>query len=112
MANWSKADPVPVWRGSDPMARAGLQAREIVPLCTFGAGWGNSASPEDYRLEFRLRTRMTDTFPSRKTRKTQGNQAFDVWLKRGLHQLFDDVVNEPMPEELLRLIQEDREKQD
>ncbi|MFT8367384.1 hypothetical protein [Acetobacter papayae] len=55
---------------------------------------------------------MTDTPPPRKTRKKQGDQAFDVWLKRGLHQLFDDVVNEPMPEELLRLIQEDRAKQD
>ncbi|MCH4094001.1 MAG: hypothetical protein LKE96_06785 [Acetobacter peroxydans] len=55
---------------------------------------------------------MTDTLISRKTKKKQGNQAFDVWLKHGLHQLFDDVVNEPVPEELLRLIQEDREKQD
>ncbi|AOX16975.1 NepR family anti-sigma factor [Kozakia baliensis] len=36
--------------------------------------------------------------------------AFDLWLKRGLHQLFDDVANEPIPEELLRLIEEDRDK--
>ncbi|GAJ27994.1 NepR family anti-sigma factor [Acidomonas methanolica] len=35
--------------------------------------------------------------------------AFDLWLKRGLHQLFDSVANEPVPEELLRLIDEDRE---
>lgn len=94
------------------MARAGLQTREVVAFCAPGAGWGNSAPPEEHRLEFRLRTRMTDTPPARKTKKKQGDQAFDVWLKRGLHQLFDDVVNEPMPEELLRLIQEDREKQD
>lgn len=36
--------------------------------------------------------------------------AFDVWLQRGLHQLFDDVAKEPLPDELLKLIKEDREK--
>ncbi len=36
--------------------------------------------------------------------------AFDVWLKRGLHQMFDDVAKEPVPEELLRLINADRPK--
>lgn len=36
------------------------------------------------------------------------DQAFDLWLKRGLHKLFDDVANEPIPEELLKLIEEDR----
>ena len=36
--------------------------------------------------------------------------AFDVWLNRSLHQLYDDVAREPIPDELLRLIEEDREK--
>ncbi|MBB5693743.1 hypothetical protein [Muricoccus pecuniae] len=34
--------------------------------------------------------------------------AFDLWLQRGLHDLFDDVMREPIPEELLRLIEQDR----
>ena len=34
--------------------------------------------------------------------------AFDVWLQRGLHQLFDGVAREPIPDELLRLIEDDR----
>jgi len=34
--------------------------------------------------------------------------AFDVWLQRGLHQLYDDVAREPVPDELLKLIQENR----
>lgn len=38
------------------------------------------------------------------------DSAFDLWLKRGLHKLFDDVANEPIPEDLLRLIEEDREQ--
>lgn len=36
--------------------------------------------------------------------------AFDIWLQRGLHQLYDDVAKEPVPDELLKLIEEDREK--
>lgn len=36
--------------------------------------------------------------------------AFDLWLQRGLHQMFDDVANEPIPEELLKIIENDRPK--
>jgi hypothetical protein len=36
------------------------------------------------------------------------DQAFDVWLRRGLHQLYDTVAREPIPDELLRLIEEDQ----
>jgi len=50
--------------------------------------------------------------PPRPHRKQSqpADAAFDIWLRRGLHQLYDDVTREPVPEELLRLIQEDREK--
>ena len=37
-------------------------------------------------------------------------EAFDLWLKRGLHKIYDDVANEPIPDELLKLIEEDRTK--
>lgn len=43
------------------------------------------------------------------TKPRKAEAAFDLWLQRGLHQLFDDVANEPIPEELLRLIEEDRD---
>ena len=36
--------------------------------------------------------------------------AFEIWLNRGLHKLYDDVAEEPIPPELLRLIEEDRSK--
>ena len=36
--------------------------------------------------------------------------AFDIWLQRGLHQLYDNIAREPIPDELLKLIEEDREK--
>ena len=37
-------------------------------------------------------------------------EAFDLWLTRGLHQIYDEVAKEPIPEDLLRLIEEDRDK--
>ena len=37
-------------------------------------------------------------------------EAFDLWLKRGLDQIYGDVANEPIPDELLRLIEEDSKK--
>lgn len=36
--------------------------------------------------------------------------AFDIWLNRGLHQIYDDVVREPIPESLLKLIEDDKNK--
>ena len=36
------------------------------------------------------------------------DDAFDVWLQRGLHQLYDSVAAEPIPAELLRLIEADK----
>ncbi len=46
--------------------------------------------------------------PSQQSRPVDA--AFDLWLNRGLHQLFDDVANEPVPDELLKLIEEDLKK--
>jgi len=36
------------------------------------------------------------------------DRAFDVWVQRSAHSRWDEVANEPIPEELLRLIEEDR----
>ncbi len=43
-------------------------------------------------------------------KSTKTEAAFDLWLQRGLHQLFDSVANEPVPDDLLKLIEEDRKK--
>jgi hypothetical protein len=34
--------------------------------------------------------------------------AFDLWLRRSLHEAFDAAVEEPIPEDILRLIEDDR----
>ncbi|MFT8325576.1 NepR family anti-sigma factor [Gluconobacter oxydans] len=47
---------------------------------------------------------------AKETTGEEQDSPFGIWLSRGLHQLFDDVANEPIPDELLRLIEEDRNK--
>ena len=42
--------------------------------------------------------------------KKSSDKAFDTWLKQGLHKIFDDVAREPIPSDLLKLIEESREK--
>ncbi|MBV1800445.1 hypothetical protein KSF81_27265 [Siccirubricoccus sp. G192] len=38
----------------------------------------------------------------------QEDDPFDLWLRRCLREAFDAVVAEPIPEDVLRLIEEDR----
>ena len=42
--------------------------------------------------------------------KRPADQAFDTWLERGLHDIFDEVAREPVPDELLKLIRDHKEK--
>lgn len=45
-----------------------------------------------------------------KTAPRPTESAFDVFLDRGLHTMFDSIKDEPIPEELLRIIQEHRKE--
>jgi hypothetical protein len=46
--------------------------------------------------------------PNKQSRTT--DSAFDLWLNRGLHELFDDVMKEPVPPEMLKIVQDDKKK--
>jgi len=43
-------------------------------------------------------------------RRVPADHAFDVWLERGLHAMYDDIANEPIPPELLAIIEQGRKK--
>jgi len=45
--------------------------------------------------------------PRGKVRRSD-SQPFDLWLKRGLHRMYDDIAKEPIPEELMKLIRTDK----
>ncbi len=56
-------------------------------------------------------TNRKDKPPSKPIQQSRAtDSAFDVWLNRGLHQLFDDVTKEQVPEELLKIIKDDERK--
>jgi hypothetical protein len=48
--------------------------------------------------------------PGPVSKANKGERAFDTWLKQGLHKLFDDIASEPVPDTLLKMIDEDRQK--
>ena len=48
--------------------------------------------------------------PGREKAVDGKTKAFDIWLNRGLHQIYDDVANEAIPDDLLKLIEEDKSK--
>ncbi len=58
--------------------------------------------------EIEKKRASTPAKPGTEQEGEEVDQAFDVWLRRGLHQLYDTVAREPIPEELLRLIEEDQ----
>ncbi len=51
-----------------------------------------------------------DKKPGVRGRTPSPDAAFDLWLQRGLHAMFDDVAKEPIPPELLALIDRDRKR--
>lgn len=57
-----------------------------------------------------MKQRDQDQPPSPTEKAKRGEAAFDLWLQRGLHQLYDSVAREPVPDDLLRLIEENRKK--
>ncbi|GBR55256.1 hypothetical protein AA106555_1971 [Neokomagataea thailandica NBRC 106555] len=52
--------------------------------------------------------RQSSKNSEKETSDMQDEAPFNVWLSRGLHRLFDDIANEPIPDELLKLIQNDK----
>lgn len=56
-------------------------------------------------------TERKDKPAARSTKQSRPtDSAFDVWLTRGLHELFDDVMKEPVPPELLKIVEDDKKK--
>lgn len=43
-------------------------------------------------------------------RSRSPESAFDMWLQRELQKMFSDVAQEPIPDDLLRLIDQDKLK--
>jgi len=44
--------------------------------------------------------------------KAPAERPFDMWLQKQLHSMYDEIASEPLPDELLNLIDHDAEKID
>jgi hypothetical protein len=42
--------------------------------------------------------------------KASTERPFDVWLQKQLHAMYDEIASEPLPADLLNLIESDAEK--
>ena len=69
-----------------------------------------AASSHSARTMADTKARSVGSRPARREDRAHGNrtEAFDIWLQQGLHKLYDSVAKEPVPEELLKLIEQDR----
>lgn len=43
----------------------------------------------------------------RKMAASAGERPFDLWLQKQLHAMYDEIASEPLPEDLLKLIERD-----
>lgn len=73
-------------RPSAPASKAGLKAGEV-----------RSARAVD---------------PVRQRDKASGERPFDMWLQKQLHAMYDEIASEPLPHDLLNLIDHDAAKAD
>lgn len=44
--------------------------------------------------------------------KAPGDRPFDLWLQKQLHAMYDEIASEPLPDNLLDLIDKDAGKKD
>lgn len=48
--------------------------------------------------------------PVRDRSKAQTERPFDKWLQKQLHAMYDEIASEPLPDDLLNLIERDAKK--
>jgi len=58
------------------------------------------------------RTRSDGSTPPPRESKPRINPAFDDWLEKKLHNIFDTVALEPVPKDLLKLLEKLDEAED
>lgn len=56
-----------------------------------------------------LKTRAGSTART-KAAKPPTEKPFDMWLQKQLHAMYDEITNEPLPDDLLNLIESDAKK--
>jgi len=89
----------------------GIVARGVLCLEKESVEWspfyGRRAMDDDDK---RSKDRTSET--ARAKVKNSGERPFDLWLQKQLHAMYDEIASEPLPTDLLGLIETDAEKKD
>jgi hypothetical protein len=87
----------------------GILARGILCLEKESAEWspfcGGRAMASDDKPE-KVRTDEA----GRKKVKSAVERPFDMWLQKQLHAMYDEIASEPLPDDLVNLIENDAEQ--
>src|SRR5438094_10590633 len=62
--------------------------------------------PRGYMMAGSDKRRATGD-PSRARTKASAERPFDIWLQKQLHAMYDEIASEPLPNDLLNLIDRD-----
>jgi hypothetical protein len=58
------------------------------------------------------RDRAADAARNKKKMKAPAERPFDMWLQKQLHAMYDEIAAEPLPDDLVGLIERDAENKD
>ena len=80
--------------------------RESVECSSFHAKYAmaNDNKPQ--------KDRAGDPARNKKMKAAPAERPFDMWLQKQLHAMYDEIAAEPLPDDLLGMIQRDAEKKD
>jgi hypothetical protein len=73
-------------------------------------GWSTFDRKRDMSDDDKSRGRAGEK--ARPRVKTSSERPFDLWLQKQLHAMYDEIASEPLPTDLLNLIDRDAAKSD
>lgn len=86
--------------GRDPcLGRESVECSSFCAKCAMA----NDNKPQKDRADELARNKKV---------KAPAERPFDMWLQKQLHSMYDEIAGEPLPDDLLGLIERDAEKKD
>jgi hypothetical protein len=92
---------------SDPLPHTAVSGTEsAMPRAHTQLSWNNKKLPGDQRIGADMQTSTHTSAPRDGFAAVRAGREFDFWLQRELCRLHGDVLHEPIPEKLLRILED------
>jgi hypothetical protein len=89
----------------------GILTRRVLCLGQESAEWASFCGGRDMASDDKPKKDRAGETAGAKM-KGSGERPFDMWLQKQLHAMYDEIASEPLPNDLLNLIEHDAEKKD